>query len=91
MEVVWKPGKQDQSVRSSMPRDLVQQCAQARGGGADFPTIWHNVLRNHRLVAGIPRQRFDGARSLLEIPLVTGHCVVYDAEAGEFSLQIAPL
>jgi hypothetical protein len=73
-----------------MSRELVNKCTQAQGAGADFPTIWHTVLKSDRLVAGIPRQRFDGARSLLEIPLVTGHCVVYDSDAREFSLQIAP-
>jgi hypothetical protein len=74
-----------------MARDLVRRCALARGEGADFPTVWHTVLKGHRLVAGIPRQRFEGTRSRLEIPLITGHCVVYDADTGEFSLEIAPL
>jgi hypothetical protein len=73
-----------------MSRELILKCTHAQDQGADFPTIWHTVLKGDRLVAGIPRQRFEGARSLLEIPLVTGHCVVYDADAREFSLQIAP-
>lgn len=71
-----------------MSSELVRKCVQAQGEGADFPTIWHTVLKGDRRVAGIPRQRFEGSRSLLEIPLVTGYCVVYDADAREFSLQI---
>lgn len=58
------------------------------GQAARLP--YFDEVRALLLVAGIPRQRFEGARSLLEIPLVTGHCVVHDADAREFSLQIAP-
>lgn len=74
-----------------MSTELLKKCNQAQGEGADFPTIWHNVLKGDQLVAGIPRQRFEGSRSLLEIPLVTGHCVVYDSDAREFSLVMAPI
>jgi hypothetical protein len=74
-----------------MPTSLVRQCAEASVRGDTFPTVWHDLLKGHSLVADIPRQRFDGARSFLEIPLVTGHCVVYDPETREFSLQIGPL
>lgn len=71
-----------------MPSELVRKCTQAHRGGADFPTVWHTVLKGHDLVGGIPRHRFDGTRALLEIPLVNGYCVVYDADAREFTLQI---
>jgi len=73
-----------------MARDLVRQCVQAQGEGADFPTIWHTLLKGHHLVAGIPRQRFEGSRSMLEIPLINGYCVVYDSDSRAFSLQITP-
>ena len=76
--------------QSSMSSELVQRCTQAQAEGADFPTVWHTVLKGHDLVGGIPRQRFDGSRTLLEIPLVTGYCVVYDAEAREFRLEFSP-
>jgi hypothetical protein len=75
---------------NTTPTDLVQKCTQARRGGADFPTVWHTVLKGCPLVAGIPRQRFEGARSLLDVPLVTGHCLVYDGERQEFTLQWVP-
>jgi hypothetical protein len=61
---------------------------QAVGRGADFPTVWQTVLKGHRLVAGIPRQRLAGVRALLEVPLITGHCVVYDGEAKVYSLEM---
>jgi hypothetical protein len=47
------------------------------------------VLKGHRLVAGIPRQRLAGARPLLEIPLITGHCVLYDGDSKVYSLDAA--
>jgi hypothetical protein len=71
-----------------MPSDLVKSCIDARDRGADFPTVWHTVLKGHPLVAGIPRQRMSGSSSLLEIPLITGHCVVYNGETRAFSLQV---
>jgi hypothetical protein len=71
-----------------VPSDLVKSCNDARGRGADFPTVWHTVLKGHPLVAGIPRQRMNGSIFLLEIPLITGHCLVYDGESSDFSLQV---
>ena len=71
--------------------DLVQKCMQACQGGADFPTVWHTVLKGSALVTGIPRQRFEGTRSLLDVPLITGHCLVYDGDSREFSLQWVPV
>jgi hypothetical protein len=83
------PGNTRQNtIALIMTSELVRKCAQALGQGADFPTIWHTVLKGHELVGGIPRQRFEGSRSLLEIPLVNGYCVVYEAETREFSLQV---
>ena len=73
---------------NTSPSDLVEKCTRARRQGADFPTVWHTLLKGCPLVAGIPRQRFAGARSLLEIPLVTGHCLVYDGGADEFTLEL---
>jgi hypothetical protein len=72
------------------PSELIQKCAQACLQGADFPTVWHTVLKGSPLVAGIPRQRFEGTRSLLDVPLVTGHSLVYDGDRQEFSLQWVP-
>jgi hypothetical protein len=72
---------------NTTPTELVERCTQARRHGADFPTVWQTVLRGNPLVAGIPRQRVEGARSLLDIPLITGQSVVYDGDRSEFSLQ----
>ena len=66
--------------------DLVRFCVAARRAGADFPTIWHTLLKGHPLVAGIPIQSFDGTRSMLEIPLITGHRITYAPDAFEFGL-----
>ncbi|MGA2125144.1 MAG: hypothetical protein ABSG76_03230 [Xanthobacteraceae bacterium] len=67
--------------------DLVRFCVAARRAGADFPTIWHTLLKGHPLVAGIPIQSLDGARSILEIPLITGHRITYEPDLREFGLS----
>ena len=51
--------------------DLAQACTELAREDKKFPTIWATKLKCHALVEGIPRQRFVGARSLLDIPLVT--------------------
>ena len=71
----------------AMAIDLVQRCGQAANQGADFPTVWHTVLQGNRLVAGIPRQRLEGPRALLEIPLITGQAIVYDGDLKTFNLE----
>lgn len=70
-----------------MPTNLVERCTEANGRGADFPTVWHTVLKRDPLVAGIPRQRMAGAKSVLEIPLITGQCILYDGDLRRFSLE----
>jgi hypothetical protein len=44
------------------------------------------MLKDHALVAGIPMQKFEGTRSLLVVPLVTGQWLLFDGDAKEFSL-----
>ena len=61
-------------------------CTELVRQGKDFPTIWATVLKSHTLVEGIPRQRFEGGRSLLEIPLITGERPVFDGDAKQFSV-----
>jgi hypothetical protein len=70
-----------------MPSGLVERCGAATAHGADFPTVWHTVLKKDPLVAGIPRQRLAGARSILEIPLITRQLIVYDGDQRLFSLE----
>jgi hypothetical protein len=70
------------SGEDPMPAALVQHCTDRRVAGADFPTVWHTVLRRHPLVAGPPIQMSDGTRTWLEIPLTTGHRLVHDTATG---------
>jgi hypothetical protein len=67
--------------------DLARRCTQLIVEGNGFPTVWNGVLKSHPLVGGIPRQRLQGARTTLDIPLVTGQVLVFDAEAKEFRLE----
>jgi hypothetical protein len=66
--------------------DLAQACTELVRQGKDFPAIWATVLKSHTLVEGIPHQRFEGMRSLLEIPLITGERLVFDGDAKQFSV-----
>ena len=70
-----------------MSIELFKKCACACREGADFPTVWHTLLKGNPLVAGIPRQRLDGPRALLEVPLISGYCLVYDSDSKEFDLE----
>jgi hypothetical protein len=45
------------------------------------------MLKDHGLVEGIPRQRLDGVRSLIEIPLTTGEQLVFDKDERQFSIE----
>ena len=67
--------------------DLARHCTEAVRSGKHFPTVWHMFIKGHALVEGIPRQRLDGTRALLDIPLVTGQVLVFDADAKEFRLE----
>ena len=60
-----------------MPQQLALQCHEALQGGADFPTIWHTLIKRHGAVQGIPIQRVDGAGwPFVEIPLIGGERLV---------------
>jgi hypothetical protein len=67
--------------------ELARHCTEAVRNGKHFPTVWHSMLKGHALVEGIPRQRLDGPRPVLVIPLITGQLLVFDADAKEFRLQ----
>jgi hypothetical protein len=67
--------------------DLARQCTAFVRKGNDFPTVWSTLLKRHVLVEGVPRQRLEGDRSLLDIPLVTGEQLVFDADVKEFRVQ----
>lgn len=55
---------------------LLQSCNAARRSGADFPRIWHEILKNSSLVAGSPTQRIDENGPVLEVRLITGQRIV---------------
>jgi len=67
--------------------DLARQCTELVRNGNDFPTVWSTLLKRHALVEGIPRQRLERNRSLLDIPLITGEQLVFDADVKEFRIQ----
>jgi hypothetical protein len=67
-------------------KDLARRCTEVLRKGDDFPTVWQTLLKRHPLVEGIPRQRLDGNRSLLEMRLITGERLVFDGDAKRFSV-----
>jgi hypothetical protein len=67
--------------------DLAQACTELARAGKHFPTIWATKLKRHALIEGIPRQRFLGTRSLLDIPLITGDKLVFDEGAKKFNVE----
>jgi hypothetical protein len=67
--------------------DLARKCSLAAADGADFPNVWNSVLKPHPTVAGLPVQRIDGSRSFLDIPLMSGHRIVYEAERKAYTVE----
>lgn len=67
--------------------DLARQCTELLRKGNDFLTVWSTLLKSHTLVEGLPRQRLERNRSLLDIPLITGEQLVFDADVREFRVQ----
>lgn len=63
---------------------LVEECNVARRSGADFPTVWASLLKEHTYIAGAPRQHLAGSRPVLTVPLITGQDLIFDGEV--FSL-----
>ena len=56
---------------------LLNACNAERNKGADFPTIWKNVLKVHPYVAGSPIQGSGEDGPILKIPLITGQVLVF--------------
>ena len=67
--------------------DLARQCTELVRKGNEFSTVWSTLLKSHTLVEGIPRQRLERNRSLLDIPLITGDNLVFDSDVKEFRVQ----
>jgi hypothetical protein len=67
--------------------DLARQCTELIRKGNDFPTVWSTLLKRHILVEDIPREKMERNWSLLNIPLITGKQLVFDADVREFLIQ----
>ncbi|HZP78634.1 MAG TPA: hypothetical protein VFB45_21020 [Pseudolabrys sp.] len=63
--------------------DLLQRCTAAALNGADFPTIWHDIIKGHPVVVGVPVQ---ADLNRLEIPLLNHQRLVFDSVAKEFRI-----
>lgn len=65
--------------------ELVETLNEHKAGGADFPTLWTKLLRNHPLVSGIPVQAYIGIEPVLKVELVTGQALIL--RGGTFHLE----
>jgi hypothetical protein len=68
-------------------KELVHKCTTMARKGRSFPTVWRAMLKRHILVGGVPRQRLEDKRTLVEVPLTTGERLVFDREGKEFRLE----
>ena len=66
--------------------ELLAACLAAARAGADFPTIWHTILRRHPIVAGTPVQRIDGTSARLEVPLTLGRRRVVGPASTDYAI-----
>jgi hypothetical protein len=65
--------------------NLLHACVSARLRGADFPTIWRDMLMNHPLVESLPIQQLIANEPVLEIHLITGKRLVFGSKG--FSIR----
>ena len=68
---------------TSTQTELVAQCRAAQAAGADFPTLWNEVLRPHPLVIGPPVQTVRDGRIRREVRLITGGAIAFDSDTNE--------
>ncbi len=67
--------------------DLARRCTELAKKGASFAIIWGRLLKTHRLVEAIPRERIEHGRALLRIPMITGEWLIFDADLREFRIE----
>jgi hypothetical protein len=65
--------------------NLLRACVSARLQGADFPTIWRDMLMNHPLVGSLPIQQLIADEPVLEVKLITGKWLVFGSKG--FSIR----
>jgi hypothetical protein len=73
-------------MSASTARGLIRECEDASRGGADFPTIWHTIIKRHPLVRSVPIQRLNGSETYLEVPLITGQSLIVEVDGRGFHL-----
>lgn len=56
---------------------LLNACNAKKNKGADFPTIWKDILKGHPYVAGSPIQDRGEDGPILRVPLITGQVLVF--------------
>ena len=61
----------------------MEQCRAAQAEGADFPTLWNEVLKSHPLVIGPPVQTVRDGRIRMEIRLITGGAIAFDSDTNQ--------
>ena len=66
--------------------ELLTRCLAASRNGADFPALWHSVLKGHVLVVGPPVNSVRAGRITLEVPLITGQRLVFDSSSSGLTL-----
>lgn len=74
----------------SRAEELVEACLAAVRAGADFPTIWHTILKRHPSVVGVPIQGGDHAGARLEIPLLSGERIVIGPSTADYAISFGP-
>jgi hypothetical protein len=88
LSLIWiKKATTQVSYVFSMHEDLLSRCREAMRRGADFPTLWHSVIKAHPAVSGVPVQRCEGSRAYLEVPLLRGDWLVVDCDARMVALR----
>jgi len=66
-----------------LTKALIEQCRAARAAGADFPTLWNEVLKSHPLVIGPPVNTVRDGRIRREVHLITGSAIAFDTDTNE--------
>ena len=62
---------------------LEAQCRAAQAAGADFPTLWNEVLKPHPLVSGLPVHTVRDGKICREVRLITGSTIAFDSDTNE--------
>jgi hypothetical protein len=84
--VVFLSFDSEQSDMNETSAQLLTRCVTASRNGADFPSIWHSVLKDHTLVVGPPVNSVRGGHITLEVPLITGQRLLFDSSSSELAL-----